>query len=80
MGWFNTKTAQQIDGAVSGENTNTNEAVGNATYVFGGGAGMSHPEDKRDCYQRGGCSSCSRKPDYCAIARQYLPADAYSCY
>ncbi len=54
MGFLNKKTSQAIEGAVSGENTNANEATGNATYVFGAGSGMSHPNDWRDCYQRGG--------------------------
>ncbi len=79
MGLFNKKTSQAIEGAVSGENTNANEATGNATYVFGAGSGMSYPNDRRDCYQRGGCSACNKRPDYCAIAKLYLP-NTYSVY
>ena len=77
MGWFSKTSSQQIDGTVSGENNNANEATGSATYIFGAGAGgISAPDDMRDCYQRGGCSSCKKRPDYCAIAQQYLPNTA----
>ena len=75
MGWLNKKTAQSIDAAVNGENHNANEATGAATYIFGAGAGgIPDPNDRRDCYQRGACSSCNKRPDYCAIAQQYLPS------
>ena len=32
----------------------------------------------KDCY--GQCFRCSNNPSYCAIAKQYLPADEYFNY
>ena len=77
MGWFNKNSSQQIDGTVSGENNNANEATGSRDLCLRGRCRHARtPDDMRDCYQRGGCSSCKKRPDYCAIAQQYLPNDA----
>jgi hypothetical protein len=73
MGIASKETSQNIDGKVSGENYNDNTATGVATYFMGANSQIPDPNDKRDCYERGGCGSCGKVPAYCSIAKTHLP-------